>query len=149
MRYISTYGVIGGFILTGFLFFFLAKIFRNKKSKSKKTINQDLPIVYELAIIWGTEYQVIGGLGGNLTFDNKKALLRSINEVIAQASTSTLYCDITLMIIQNDTRIITSISGDANSLLIGHKLLNQHHNALIEEEFSERINELINAYNSN
>ena len=129
-------------------FIFIAKrIMRIKQSEKpcqKLNFKNDLPLFYELTVIWGTENQVIGGLGERLNFDNKKDLLRSINEVINRERFGKLKCSIILKIYQNDSEINTWIYRENNNLFIGNKSLSIINKAINDRQFYERIDELIN-----
>ena len=120
------------------------RIKQSEKPYRKLKFKNDLPLFYELAVIWGTENQVIGDSGESLNFDNKKDLLRSINKVINQEYIGKLRFSITLTIRQNDAKINTWIHRENNNLFIGNKSLSIFNKAINEKEFSERIDELIN-----
>ena len=140
------YPLICGVLLLGFIFIArrIMRINQSEKPYRKLNFKHDLPFIYELAVIWGTENQVIGGLGERLNFDNKKDLLSSINKVINQESIGKLRFSITLTICQNDAKINTWIHRENNNLFIGNKSLSIFNKAINEKEFSERIDELIN-----
>jgi hypothetical protein len=140
------YTLICGVLLLGFIFFTkrIIRIKQSEKPYRKLNFKHDLPLFYELVVIWGTENQVIGSLGEKLNFDNKKDLLQSINKLINQESIGKLRFSITLTICQNDAKINTYIYRENNNLFIGNKSLSIFNKAINEKEFSERIDELIN-----
>jgi hypothetical protein len=140
------YPLICGVLLLG-LIFIARRIMRIKQSEKpyrKLKFKHDLPLFYELEVIWGTENQVIGGSGERLNFDNKKDLLSSINKVINQESIGKLRFSITLTICQNNAKINTWILRENNNLFIGNKSLSIFNKAINEKKFSARIDELIN-----
>lgn len=140
------YPLIYSVLLLIFIFIIkrIIRIKQSEKPYQKLNFKYNLPLFYELSVIWGTENQVIGGLGEKLNFDNKKDLLCSINEIINQECFGKLKFSITLKIYQNGTEINTWIYRENNNLFIGNKSLNISNKAINEKAFSERIDELIN-----
>ncbi len=114
-----------------------------KSHYPKSNFNRDIPICFELDIIWGNEYQVIGGLENNLKFNNKKDLLDSINQIISQESSGNLKCSMILTIQQKNSKINTIIVMKKNKLFIGNKAIEIMNCSLLEKEFYERINEIL------
>jgi len=118
------------------------QIKKSEKPYQKFNFKHELPLFYELTVQWGTKYQVVGGLGKKLNFDNKQDLLLSINELINQESNSNLTFLITLTINQNDKQINTWIYRENNNLFIGEKTLCIINNVINEKAFSKLIDEL-------